>query len=910
MCVNTTVNIIKYDQNKQEKNSIDNTPKSNSGLFLFDTGVSENGVIHNSDVFGIDLDQIEGIILSHGQSYIDSLRDAEITGKLRERLHEVESGRIYESFHNLKNFVEGDYFSWYLDEWDDAMRDAIKAVVSKLSQYEIRTADLELARVQDLFKNLYQNLVPRSVRIELGEYYTPDWLAELVLNDTNFTVKYFEDYSKQKRNIQHAALDLRLLDPACGTGTFLVLAIKRIKEYADKHFIDHKLLVEKIISNIVGFDLNPLAVIASRTNYLMALGELVRFLRGKEIPIFLADSVTAREKTTAYGKNLCVLNTVVGEFSIPARIIKSKLLAQLLSTIAECVGSQYSTEEFLMRLQKEIPGTDELELDLFRNLYNKFADLESKGKNRIWTGILKNSFAPLYTEKFDYVIGNPPWISWDHLPSTYRNTLDEVWEEISPLYRNIKIGVSRSAFKNEFATLFVAVGVERYMTNIGRLGFLVPFNLFRIQAGAIFRKLLALTTKIDRIYDLVELRPFEGATNRTAMLLLSKGETSFPIKCKLWRKKGPGYIDIHSTLEQVNSETDRFDLVMEPIQGKGFPESSWLMLNKPALKPVRKAIGPAYYEAYEGINTRRANAIFYLRVLEKDYGLYYVENMKEEGRMSEEERRDYPEEKAWIESTLVYPLLRGRDVGRWFAKPCDYIIVPNDPSTGSTYLESDLKISFPKTYNFLFKFKKELSKRKYYGTPISESKPVGSKAKSIKSTSKIPMYTLFQVNKETFAEFKVVWKEIGGEISGKGDFAASVVPPFYTKSNGPVERKPIIVDHKLMLVPCKNEDEAYFVAGILNSSIARLIVASYTIENAMSTHILKHIRIPQYTMGDATHKSIVKESRMAHALSRDKISIREVESCIDKHVARLFGINNNQLNAVKKSLEILGKDAS
>jgi len=60
------VNILKYDQNKQQKNSIDNSTKSNNGLFLFDTGVSENGVIHNSDVFGIDLDQIEGIILSHG----------------------------------------------------------------------------------------------------------------------------------------------------------------------------------------------------------------------------------------------------------------------------------------------------------------------------------------------------------------------------------------------------------------------------------------------------------------------------------------------------------------------------------------------------------------------------------------------------------------------------------------------------------------------------------------------------------------------------------------------------------------------------------------------------------------------------------------------------------------------------
>jgi 7,8-dihydropterin-6-yl-methyl-4-(beta-D-ribofuranosyl)aminobenzene 5'-phosphate synthase len=60
------VNIIKYDQYKQEKNSADNSTKSNNNLFLFDTGVSENGVIHNSDVFGIDLDQIEGIILSHG----------------------------------------------------------------------------------------------------------------------------------------------------------------------------------------------------------------------------------------------------------------------------------------------------------------------------------------------------------------------------------------------------------------------------------------------------------------------------------------------------------------------------------------------------------------------------------------------------------------------------------------------------------------------------------------------------------------------------------------------------------------------------------------------------------------------------------------------------------------------------
>lgn len=52
------VNVVKYDEN--------NNTKSNNNIFLFDTGVSEDGVIHNADVFGINFDQIEGIILSHG----------------------------------------------------------------------------------------------------------------------------------------------------------------------------------------------------------------------------------------------------------------------------------------------------------------------------------------------------------------------------------------------------------------------------------------------------------------------------------------------------------------------------------------------------------------------------------------------------------------------------------------------------------------------------------------------------------------------------------------------------------------------------------------------------------------------------------------------------------------------------
>jgi len=52
------VNVVKYDRN--------NNTEANTHSFLFDTGVSESGVIYNANVFGIALDHIEGIILSHG----------------------------------------------------------------------------------------------------------------------------------------------------------------------------------------------------------------------------------------------------------------------------------------------------------------------------------------------------------------------------------------------------------------------------------------------------------------------------------------------------------------------------------------------------------------------------------------------------------------------------------------------------------------------------------------------------------------------------------------------------------------------------------------------------------------------------------------------------------------------------
>jgi type I restriction-modification system DNA methylase subunit len=156
----------------------------------------------------------------------------------------------------ISNFLEGDFFGWYLETWDDGLDKGIRRIVSELANYSRVTLDADPDQTRDLLKKLYQNVMPKQLRHDLGEYYTPDWLAERLLNQLGFIPG--RDPKLQEK---------RLLDPACGSGTFLVLAIKRVKEHCAERPIRPAEVLRGILSNIVGFDLNPLAVISARTTF-------------------------------------------------------------------------------------------------------------------------------------------------------------------------------------------------------------------------------------------------------------------------------------------------------------------------------------------------------------------------------------------------------------------------------------------------------------------------------------------------------------------------------------------------------------------------------------------------------------------------------------------------------------------
>jgi hypothetical protein len=172
----------------------------------------------------------------------------------------------------------GEPFDWFVKAWTDELEQASIAAAASIADYDPAAIVEFASRGGDLLKPLYESLFPRVVRHALGEYYTPDWLAEHVLDQ----VGYFG---------QPGA---RLLDPTCGSGTFLLAALRRWRQnvlIALRRDVDASRRSEMSTLPIAGFDLHPLAVAAARANYLLAIADLLPAEGFIEVPVFARDAV-------------------------------------------------------------------------------------------------------------------------------------------------------------------------------------------------------------------------------------------------------------------------------------------------------------------------------------------------------------------------------------------------------------------------------------------------------------------------------------------------------------------------------------------------------------------------------------------------------------------------------------------
>jgi len=784
-------------------------------------------------------------------SFLQRLHQTGSSKRLQEELRELEDGGIYRQL-GIKNFLEGDLFSWYLDAWDDHVEKVVRDMVACFDEYDAKTLVVEPEATRDLLKKLYQQLFPKTVRHDLGEYYTPDWLAELVMERVGYT----------------GDPDKRVLDPACGSGTFLVMAINKIREYAAERTIPKHELLPKILANVVGFDLNPLAVMAARTNYLLALRDMLKLGGEIEIPVYLCDSIMTpaehgelftAEGRAATGKlgKVQELKTSAARFMIPTEIARSReVVAAYTEELERCVRGDYTDDEFIERLRGS--GLHVESAAQHKVLFRQVKKLRTERRNDIWARIIKNSFAPLFVGRVDFVMGNPPWINWEHLPEDYREATRNTWQRYGMLAKSGAKQFELGKQKRDFAMLFVMVSCDSYLANEGKLGFVITQTLFKSQGGEVFRRFRisdATPLRVLRVDDLSSLQPFEGATNRTAVLAIEKGHpTEYPVLYIEWRTETKGRFSIDDDLAHVLRHTIQTDMLARPIDSD--PASPWITAERKRLAAMERAIGKSSYSAMAGCCTW-ANGVYWVEKRgAPSKGLVLIRNVAEVGK-----RKDLRQLERSVEVEMLRPLLRGRDIARWLATPSLLILFPHTPESGWRAIEEGaMRRRFPKAYEFLKKFEEVLKARSGY-TQLREGQP---------------FYILGNTNREIHSPWKVVWREQSRELT------AAVV--------GHQAEGPILPDHKCMYVPLKTSREAHYLCALLNSTVARQVVAAYVVQTSTSTHVLDHVAVPDFDASNKVHVELAQLSARAHGLkARDPdADVRETEEQIDKCAANIW----------------------
>ena len=793
------------------------------------------------------------------------------SAKLKRELEELEAGGIFRHL-NITNFLEGDLFAWYTSVWSEPIEKLVRAMVTRLDDYNPGTLSEDPAVSRDLLKKLYQQLFPKSVRHDLGEYYTPDWLAEHVLNE----LAYVGDPDK------------RLLDPACGSGTFLVMAIRRIRAWFEENrercSFDEGELCGKILANVVGFDLNPIAVMAARTNYLIAIRDLIAHLGKVEIPVYLCDSIVTPAE---YGDLFIGPGAVARvpcsacrppHLAVPKEIAQnSDHVARYAAVIDESLRARRTAAEFVAAcVDDSLPLTN---AEVHANLYAEILALEREGKNGIWARIIKNAFAPLFIGRFDYVAGNPPWVNWEHLPPEYREISEDIWREykLTGPFPFKKRQQSDKA-KTDISILMTYVAADKYLIPNGRLGFVITRTVFQAELGGWHFRRFKLpkdkSIRIDAVHDLDAVKPFRGqAANTTSTVMMTVGHaTTYPVRWMRYLPKDDRGIEEDTSYSEAIARMECTSWVARPINNME-PQSPWLFGDERAVKALFRVIERSFYAplAREGVNTRGANGVFFLDA-ELLRGQLLVRNRPQDGKDSA-----LPQVQVSIEPAYIFPLLRGKDVSRWVARPSSYVLVPHAAA------EPANPVPFSKlpnrTREFLTTFEDKLRSRK--------------KFRNFDPSGQL-WHGMYSVLNASFAPFKVVWREM----------ATGAIAAIVGNSELPDgQEKVVIPDHKLFIIPCKSLAEAFFVCGIFNSSISNYLILSYAIATGISTHVLDRLPIAHFDEKHPLHRAVASAAQACHAsATRGHRVADKLLDDLDKAVAALLEMSDSDLRAIRKGL--------
>ncbi len=363
-------------------------------------------------------------------------------------------GRDFRSKTGLQGVVESDFFTWPVEVGGLPL---LKALARRVTRFDWQQAPNDVAAI------LYETVIPPDERRQLGEYYTPDWLARTIV-----------------REVVTEPLGQHVLDPACGSGTFVAEAVTYFIEAARATSLDPKEVLEWLRFSVSGIDVHPVAVHLARAAWVLAAQPAIQaavdygFAANVTVPIYLGDSLQLRFRTgdmfAQHNVTVQVDNERNTELVFPVSLVER---AETFDALMGDIATAIETGEDPYMTLNDHHITDSGERQTLQETIESMQMLHSEGRNHIWAYYTRNLVRPvaLSRNKVDVIVGNPPWLSYRNTANALRTELERQSKDVYGIWAG-----GRYTNRQDVAGLFFARSADLYLKDGGVIGMVMPHS--------------------------------------------------------------------------------------------------------------------------------------------------------------------------------------------------------------------------------------------------------------------------------------------------------------------------------------------------------------------------------------------------------------------------------------------------
>ncbi len=410
-------------------------------------------------------------------------------------------GRRFRDATGLSGIIESDFFAWP-DEVGG--HDLMRTLARRVARFDWANAPPDIAAI------LYETVIPPEERRTLGEYYTPAWLARTMV-----------------RELIDDPLNQRVLDPACGSGTFVAEAVAHFLEAANPvlslrgaerrgnpdagnlhpnnpdnpvnpvnpasdnpRSLDPKELLDRLRVAVTGIDVHPVAVHLARAAWALAARPAIEaavragYDASGSVPVYLGDALQLRFRAgdlfAGQQVTIQVDDDANSELTFPVSLVdRADTFDSLMSQVAadiELGGSRAGYDPLIALDDHGI--ADPNERAILSDTIATLQRLHNEGRNHIWAYYTRNLVRPvaLSRTRVDVVIGNPPWLNYNQTADILRDELENQSRSLYGIWQG-----GRYATHQDVAGLFFARSVDLYLRDGGVIGMVLPHSA--LQAG-------------------------------------------------------------------------------------------------------------------------------------------------------------------------------------------------------------------------------------------------------------------------------------------------------------------------------------------------------------------------------------------------------------------------------------------